>query len=86
MTCEELVELVTAYLEDTLPADQREKFDEHLALCPGCDRYLAQFRTTIELLGELPEESLSSPARERLLDAFAQWRRTPGSAESPDGP
>ncbi len=43
--------------------------------CPGCDRYLAQFRSTIDLLGELPEESLSSPAR-RLLDAFAEWRRT----------
>ena len=81
MTCEELVELVTAYLEETLPAADRAAFDEHLALCPGCDRYLAQFRTTVDLLGELPEESLSSPGRERLLDAFAQWRRTSG----PDG-
>lgn len=77
MTCEELVELVTAYLEDTLPADQRAAFDDHLALCPGCGRYLVQFRQTIDMLGELPEDSLSSPARERLLGAFAQWRRTP---------
>ncbi len=81
MTCEELVELVTAYLEETLPVEDREAFDEHLALCPGCDRYLAQFRTTIDLLGELPEESLPSPGRERLLDAFAQWR----SRSGPDG-
>jgi anti-sigma factor RsiW len=78
MTCAELVELVTAYLEGTLPAEERAAFDEHLALCPGCDRYLAQFRATIDLLGELPEESLSSPGRERLLDAFAQWRRMSG--------
>lgn len=76
MTCAEFVELVTAYLEGTLSAQDRAAFDEHLALCPGCDRYLAQFRATIDLLGELPEESLSSPGRERLLDAFAQWRRT----------
>jgi anti-sigma factor RsiW len=76
MTCEEFVELVTAYLEGTLPVDQRAAFDEHLAMCPGCDRYLHQFRQTIEVLGELPEESLSSPAREHLLDAFAKWRRT----------
>ena len=76
MTCAELVELVTAYLEGTLSDEERRAFDEHLALCPGCDRYLHQFRTTIELLGELPEESLSAPARERLLDAFAQWRDT----------
>jgi anti-sigma factor RsiW len=78
MTCAEFVELVTAYLEGTLPAEERAAFDEHLALCSGCDRYLAQFRATIDLLGELPEESLSSPGRERLLDAFAQWRRTSG--------
>jgi anti-sigma factor RsiW len=76
MTCEELVELVTAYLEGTLPDDERRAFDEHLALCPGCEHYLTQFRTTIDLLGELPHESLSSPGRERLLEAFAEWRRT----------
>jgi anti-sigma factor RsiW len=79
MTCAEFVELVTAYLEGTLPADQRTAFDEHMALCPGCETYLEQFRTTIDLLGELPEESLSPPARGRLLDAFAEWRRTPDS-------
>jgi anti-sigma factor RsiW len=82
MTCEEFVELVTAYLEGALPDDQRRAFDHHLALCPGCDRYLDQFRTTIDLLGELPEESLSEPGRERLLDAFASWRRTSGTERS----
>ena len=78
MTCAELVELVTAYLDGTLSAEERAAFDEHLSLCPGCDRYLEQFRTTIGLLGGLPEESVSPPARERLLDAFSQWRRTAG--------
>jgi anti-sigma factor RsiW len=81
MTCQELVELVTAYLDGTLPTAQRRAFDEHLALCPGCERYLAQFQQTIALVGELPEESLSPPARERLLAAFSQWRRTPGPGE-----
>ena len=76
MTCQELVELVTAYLDGSLPDDQRRAFDEHLAACPGCDRYLDQLRTTIDVLGELPEESLTTPARERLLEAFAEWRRT----------
>ena len=82
MTCEEFVELVTAYLEGTLPEDDRRAFDEHMRLCPGCDRYLDQFRTTIELLGELPEESLPSPGRDRLLGAFAKWRRTSGTEGS----
>jgi anti-sigma factor RsiW len=81
MTCEEFVELVTAYVEGTLSDDERRAFDEHMALCPGCDRYLAQYRTTIHLLGELPEDSLSSPGRERLLDAFAEWRRAAASGD-----
>ena len=74
MKCTEFVELVTAYLEDQLPADQRAEFELHMELCPGCDRYLDQFRTTISLLGLIPEESISTPARTRLLDAFADWR------------
>lgn len=82
MTCEEFVELVTAYLEGTLPDQQRREFDEHLSLCRGCDRYLAQFQTTIDLLGELPQESLSSPGRERLLDAFDKWHRVTDDDDS----
>ena len=74
MNCQTFVELVTAYLEDELPAEDRAAFEEHMRLCPGCDRYLDQFRTTISLLGQLPEESISAGARTRLLDAFAGWR------------
>jgi anti-sigma factor RsiW len=81
MNCKTFVELVTAYLEDQLSAEDRADFEEHLRLCPGCDTYLDQFRTTISLLGQLPEESISSGARERLLDAFAGWRD-----RGPDGP
>ena len=74
MNCREFVELVTAYLEDQLPVAERAAFEEHLLLCPGCDRYLAQFRTTISVLGELPEEHISARARTELLVAFADWR------------
>jgi anti-sigma factor RsiW len=78
MNCSQFVELVTAYLEDELPATDRVAFEEHLHLCPGCDRYLDQFRTTISLLGQLPEQSISPAARTRLLDAFAGWRDPDG--------
>ena len=79
MTCRHFVELVTAYLEDDLAADERSAFEEHLRLCPGCDRYLDQFRFTISKLGELPESSISTAARTKLLAAFAGWRnREPG--------
>jgi anti-sigma factor RsiW len=81
MTCQELVELVTAYLDGTLSAQERQEFDEHLALCPGCDRYLEQLRVTIALLGELPEDSLSGPVRAELLEAFAARRPATGQEQ-----
>jgi anti-sigma factor RsiW len=75
MTCEEFVELVTAFLEGALDEATESDFVEHLAECPGCERYLDQFRTTIAELGELPPESLSADTRDRLLDAFRNWPR-----------
>jgi anti-sigma factor RsiW len=73
MTCQEVVELVTAYLEGAMTPADRARFEEHLDLCDGCARYLAQMRRTIELVGRVPEESLSTGARQRLIDAFADW-------------
>lgn len=74
MSCKELVELVTAYLEGTLTAADRAAFEEHLTECTGCDRYLEQFRITLEVLGVLPEEKLSAASRQHLLDAFTDWK------------
>jgi anti-sigma factor RsiW len=78
MTCQEFVELVTAYLEGTLSVPERVAFEEHMGECSGCDRYLVQFRKTIDLLGELPEETLSTEGRRQLLAAFADWHRRSG--------
>jgi predicted anti-sigma-YlaC factor YlaD len=75
MTCKELVELVTEYLEGTLSALDCARFEEHLAECPGCRTYLQQMRQTIRVLGRLPEESLSPDSREELLRAFRTWKR-----------
>jgi len=77
MRCDEFVELVTAYLEGTLDPATEQQFVEHLALCEGCDRYLEQFRTTIEALGHLPEQSLSPHTRGQLLAAFRDFPTTP---------
>ena len=73
MTCSEFVELVTAYLGGDLEPHTEARFVEHMALCAGCERYLDQFRTTIDRLGSLPEETLSEPARGTLLNAFRDW-------------
>ena len=83
ITCRELVELVTDYLEDAVPAAERARFDAHLVDCEHCTEYLAQMRTTIAVLGRLPTESLPDPARDRLLAAFRDWKRGAGQA-APD--
>ena len=74
MNCRELVELVTDYLEGSMPEDQRARFDEHVSGCDGCTTYLEQFRITIRLTGMLSEEQIAPDARETLLDVFRDWR------------
>jgi anti-sigma factor RsiW len=74
LSCRELVELVTDYLEGAMAPDERARFDAHIAECPGCDRYLDQMRTTVELAGA-SRELESRPEVYGLLEAFRGWRR-----------
>jgi anti-sigma factor RsiW len=73
ITCQQVVELVTDYLEGALPADQRTLFEEHLVGCDGCLTYLDQMRSTLRALGTLTEESIPPGARDALLRAFRGW-------------
>ena len=75
MPCQELVEVVTDYLEDRLSPTDRARFEAHIAQCEPCRTYLEQFRATIRALGRLPEESLSAEARTALLNAFRGWSK-----------
>ncbi|HLO33726.1 MAG TPA: zf-HC2 domain-containing protein [Anaerolineales bacterium] len=75
MTCKELVELVTDYLEGTLPDELRLKMEDHLSGCDGCTHYLEQMRQTIRLTGQLREESLTSQQRDDLLRLFHDWKK-----------
>ena len=75
LDCNELVELVTAYLDRGLDAGTQQRVVDHLALCDGCQQYVDQFRQTVRVLGELPAERLSDEARAELLDAFRDSRR-----------
>ena len=74
LSCQELVELVTAYLEGTLDERDHERFEKHLAACGNCQLYLAQMRTTIELVGQLAPQDLSADAERDLLEAFRSWK------------
>jgi anti-sigma factor RsiW len=73
LACQEVVELVTAYVEDALDPVDRERFEEHLVFCDGCDNYLEQMRTTIDLAGRV-EHQLPAELEAQLLEAFRGWR------------
>jgi anti-sigma factor RsiW len=73
MDCNELVELVTAYLDGSLDADARARFDAHLQWCDGCENYLQQFRSTVSTLSKVTDSDIDPDFRNRLLDAFRDW-------------
>jgi anti-sigma factor RsiW len=74
MVCQELVEVVTDYLEAALPAEDRERFEAHLRDCPFCTEYVEQMRQVASSLGGLSAESIAPEKREALLEAFRGWR------------
>jgi len=73
LVCQEVVELVTAYLEDALDPAERERFEEHLVFCDGCQNYLGQMRTTVRLTGRF-EQELPAELEAQMLEAFRRWK------------
>ncbi len=73
VTCKELVELVTDYLEGDLPPSERVRFELHISICEDCTTYLDQMRATIAAVGRLPAESIPPTSRDELLRAFRDW-------------
>ena len=74
LVCQQVVELVTDYLEDSLSAEDRRRFEHHLAGCPHCTEYLAQMRETIRLAGRLTADDLTPGMRSDLTDLYRRWR------------
>ncbi len=62
MTCQELVKLVTEYLEDTLSESDKARIQAHLKECDGCETYLEQMRLAIRALGRLTDTSIPPDA------------------------
>ena len=76
LSCRELVELASDYVERRLPLEERSRFEMHLCYCAPCKVYLQQLRATIEAAGRLTEDDLAPGPREALLAAFRDWKRT----------
>lgn len=75
LDCNEIVELVTDYLEGAMDARTAAAFEEHLHLCEGCRQYVEQIRRTIDTSGGLVDPTLSGPAQASLLEAFRNFHR-----------
>jgi anti-sigma factor (TIGR02949 family) len=75
LPCQEIVELVTDYLEGAMDPALRAAFDRHLEGCPHCTHYLEQIEATIRIAGTLRADDLPAELRAGLLEAFRDFRR-----------
>ena len=75
ISCRELVELVTEYLDGALSPDETRRMEEHLELCGPCSAYVEQMRTTVRLAAAATAELDLRPDRTELLRAFTEFRR-----------
>ena len=76
LSCQEVVELVTEYLDESLSVEHASLFEQHLNFCEGCVWYVDQLRATVEAVGEVREEDIAPEAKERLMAAFRDWKRS----------
>jgi anti-sigma factor RsiW len=74
LTCRELTELITDYLEDRLSQTDRVRFEQHLSVCPGCAAYVDQMCVTIKAIGSKPPIEIPSSIEKSLLEAFQRWK------------
>ena len=75
-SCQEMIEVVTNYLDDALPLDEQQRFERHLSYCAGCNTYVDQIRETIRQTGMVArEESLPPALREEIVAQFRTWKR-----------
>jgi anti-sigma factor RsiW len=83
LVCQQVVELVTDYLEGALSAGQRRRFEAHLANCPHCTEYLAQMRATISLTGALTPDDLTPQMRAEFTDLYRRWQAGESQQDEP---
>ncbi len=75
LTCQELTEVLTDYLEGVMPLEDRARFEAHLAICEGCVTYVDQMRQVIGTLRKLGPDHVEATAPDDLLEAFRAWKR-----------
>jgi len=77
LTCAEITELVTAYLEKQMPWRRRMAFRMHIGMCRHCRAYLRQMRTTVQTLGHMPAEPIPTDVLDELARRLRSMRLPP---------
>jgi predicted anti-sigma-YlaC factor YlaD len=85
LTCQEVVELVTEYLENVLLPEARKRLEEHVDNCPGCASYIEQIQLTIGMLRQLADEPVFPTMKQELLQRFRNWKKD-ASSQGADSP
>ena len=75
LSCQQVVELVTDYLEKALLPEMRKRFEEHVAGCPGCENYLGQVQRTIDILHQIGRTETFPATKQELLQLFRDWKK-----------
>lgn len=79
LTCQQITEIITDYLEGRLSFADRMRFQMHVGMCKHCRAYLRQMKATIGSLGELPDEPIPADVRDELRKRFAAWNDARGT-------
>jgi predicted anti-sigma-YlaC factor YlaD len=83
LNCQEVVELVTDYLEQALLPEMQARFEEHIEECPGCTTFLEQVQQTIMMLRKLSEQQMFPESKQDLLEIFRKWKQNESQRDSP---
>jgi len=75
LTCRELTEVITDYLEGRMSFMDRVRFRVHIGMCRGCRAYLDQMKQTIRTIGRLPPEDMPPDVQAQLLERFREWKQ-----------
>ena len=83
LNCQEVVELVTDYLEQALLPEKQAQFENHIEKCPGCENFLEQVQQTIMMLRKLSEQQTFPETKQDLLEVFRNWKQDESTSDSP---
>ena len=75
ITCKDLTEVLTEYLEGTMAPEDRAVLEAHLLLCEGCATYVEQMRQVLRTVHALQVDEVEATAPDSLLEAFRAWKR-----------